>query len=185
MSMMRALVEAEEPHVVLVSDASESWGCGAAGGDRWFQLSWSFTGEVCDWGIMPKEMLPIVIAAAVWGSRWRGLTMKARCDNAAVVATVRSGSCKKRHTMHFRRCLAYLEAMGEFVLVADHIRGVDNVVADALSRDNVSLAHSVMQEAREDAEVIPPSLLALLTASDAVWSEREWSVLHGFTSHKV
>ncbi len=87
--------------------------------------------------------------------------------------------------MHFRRCLAYLEAMGEFVLVADHIRGVDNVVADALSRDNVSLAHSVMQEAREDAEVIPPSLLALLTASDAVWSEREWSVLHGFTSHKV
>ncbi len=184
-SMMRALVEAEEPQVVLVSDASGSWGCGAAWEDRWFQLSWSLTNEVCDWGIMPKEMLPIVIAAAVWGYRWRGLTVKARCDNVAVVATVRSGSCKERHTMHLRRCLAYLEAVGEFVLVADHIRGVDNVVADALSRDNVALAHSLMQEVREDAEVIPPNLLELLTTSDAVWSEREWSVLHGFTSHRV
>ncbi len=40
MSMMRAIVAAEKPQVVLTTDASGSWGCGAVCGPKWFQLDW-------------------------------------------------------------------------------------------------------------------------------------------------
>lgn len=33
-----------------------------------------------------KELVPIVLAVAVWGKEWHGLTVQARCDNSAVVA---------------------------------------------------------------------------------------------------
>ncbi len=61
--------------------------------------------------------------------------MKTRCDNMAVAVAIRSGSCKKVHAMHLRRCLAFMEASSAFVLVSEHIKGEDNVVADALTTD--------------------------------------------------
>lgn len=181
-AMMCSVVAAEQPQVELVTDASGSWGCGAAWNERWFQLSWSMVEEVRAWTIMPKELLPIVVAAAVWGPQWRRLTVKARCDNMAVVATIRSGSCKEQHAMHLRRCLAFIEASVPFVLVAEHIKGEDNVVADALSRDNLNLARSVMQESAVEAEKVPRSLLVLLTETSRSWSELEWNKLQSFCS---
>ena len=41
-----------------------------------------------------KELLLIVLGVAVWGSRWKGLTVTCQCDNAAVVAIVNSGRSK-------------------------------------------------------------------------------------------
>ncbi len=134
---------------------------------------------------MPKELLPIVVAAAVWGRRWRGLTVKATCDNMAVVVTIKSGSCKETHAMHLRRCLAFLEASNTFVLVAEHVRGADNVVADALSRDRLSVALICMQEAAAEAEPVPLGLVEVLTATGAAWSEQQWKVLQSFTLTKA
>ena len=132
-SVMRSIVAVAQPQVEIVSDASSSWRCRAAWAAKWFQLSLGSLVEAREWSIMPQEMLPIVVAAAVWGQQWRGLTVRARCDNVSVVATIKSGSCKEAHTMHLRRCLAYLEVVGGFILVAEHVRGRDNVIVDALS----------------------------------------------------
>ena len=33
-----------------------------------------------------KELIPIVLASAVWGSEWKGSVGRAGCDNSAVVA---------------------------------------------------------------------------------------------------
>ena len=33
--------------------------------------------------------------AAIWGEAWTGKTVRARCDNQVVVATVNSGSCRE------------------------------------------------------------------------------------------
>ncbi len=103
-----------------------------------------------------------------------------KCDNMAVVATIRSGSCKERNTMHMRRCLAFLEAVGMFVLVAEHIKGVDNVVADALSRNNLSLA-TVLQDAAAVPERVPQALVELMTVPMLGWSEQQWDALRSFT----
>ena len=86
--------------------------------------------------------------------------------------------------MHLMRCLAFVEATVPFTLVAEHIRREDNIVADALSRDNIDLARSMMQESAAEAEELPHDLLKLLTAMSRSWSELEWKRLQGFCSAK-
>lgn len=43
-----AVMGEQEPTVVLTSDASSSWGCGAYWGSKWFQLPWSDT----EWSVL-------------------------------------------------------------------------------------------------------------------------------------
>ena len=130
-----------------------------------------------EWSILPKEMLPIVVAAAVWGPQWRGLIVRCKCDNTAVVATIKLGSRKEAHTIHLRRCLASLEAVGEFILLAEHVKGKDNVVADALSRNKLLLSRSVIQGAEKEVEEVPQRLMALLAVGELNWSKQEWTEL--------
>ncbi len=174
-----------EPQATMLSDASGGWGCAATWDGCWFQLSWNEARAAEGWNIMPKELLPIVIAAVVWREQWRGKVVKARCDNMAVVATIQSGSCKESVAMHLRRCLAFIEASVPVTIMAEHIRGVDNTVADALSRDNLEAACSVMQGPVGVAVTIPEGLVELLTAPDRSWRERDWTTLRNFCSTKA
>ena len=95
-------VDRSRPDVVLTSDASGSWGCGAWWETRWFQLQWLGLGESASYGITAKELLPIVVAVASWGKAWQGKAVLARCDNMAVVAIVNSGSSREAEAMHLR-----------------------------------------------------------------------------------
>ena len=79
----------DNPSIICTTDASGSWGCGAWSGQERFQFQW--VEPISSYNITIKELLPIVLAAAVWGSQWKGLTVKVRCDNAAVVAIVNRG----------------------------------------------------------------------------------------------
>ena len=71
------------PDVQLTSDASSKWGCGAfyMYNRYWFQLQWQESLQHMH--ITIKELIPIVLAAAIWGREWTGLTVQARCDNTA------------------------------------------------------------------------------------------------------
>ena len=81
--------------VTMTLDASRSWGCGAftSAGER-FQLQWP--GSWADVHITVKELLPIVLGTPMWGAQWQGRSVKCRCDNAAVVANIRSGSSREQ-----------------------------------------------------------------------------------------
>ena len=87
----------------LVSDASGSWGCGAFVGEslEWFQLKWP--DAWADMHIAAKELYPIVIGAAVWGSQWTGLQVLFLCDNQAVVSTLSSRAVRDPMLMHLIR----------------------------------------------------------------------------------
>ncbi len=108
------------PQVVLTSDASGKWGCGAytSTGD-WFQLK--FPDSWLEVHITVKELLPIVLAVAVWGHLWRGVTVSCRCDNMAVVAIVNSGRSRMDWAMHLMRCLSFFLARWDVTLVCQHI----------------------------------------------------------------
>ena len=56
------------PGVEIWSDASGSWGCGALWGGRWFQLEWSQHQDLAEASIAVKELLPIVVVAAIWAT---------------------------------------------------------------------------------------------------------------------
>ncbi len=123
----------EEPKVVLTSDASGSWGCGAytsMGG--WFQLkfpdSWQNVHKTV------KELLPIVLAVALWRHLWKGVTVSCKCDNMAVVAIVNSGRSRMDKAMHLMRCLSFFLARWDVTLVCQHIPGVEKLYACGVRR---------------------------------------------------
>ena len=70
----------------IISDASGSWGCGAFSTSslKWFQLQWP--PHWASTSIAVKELIPIVVSAAVWGSTWHGSIVQFKSDNQAVVA---------------------------------------------------------------------------------------------------
>ena len=70
----------DSPDIQLISDASGSWGCGAFSGTQCFQLQWSDNTE--QHHITIKELIPIVIAVAIWGKSWPGKTVQAQCDES-------------------------------------------------------------------------------------------------------
>ena len=102
-------------------------------------LPW--VGPILRCHITVKELAPIVVAAALWCKSWRGKLVGVRCDNSAVVNIINQGTSRSPEAMHLMRCLAHLAARGEFRLREVHVRGSDNVLADAISRNNVALFH--------------------------------------------
>ena len=70
------------------SDASSGWGCGAWHSRHWFQLRWDERSAGLQ--IMTKELLPVVLACAVWGPLWAHTRVVCLCDNQAVVACLHS-----------------------------------------------------------------------------------------------
>ena len=80
------------PQVFVTSDASGSWGCGAYVCNTWFQFQWPQ--EMIDEHSAIKELIPVVVAAAIWGGNWAGKSVHFNLDNAAVVALLNSGSSR-------------------------------------------------------------------------------------------
>ena len=71
-----SMMQPAGPTLIMVSVASGSWGCGAAHGDYWFQLQWpdSWATE-----IVPKELVPFVVAAVLRGPFWAGRHVACLC----------------------------------------------------------------------------------------------------------
>ena len=77
------------------SDASGSWGCGAIWAKAWFHFQWwDRLRPLC---ITAKEMIPIVVAAAIFGKEWSGKILEFRVDNMAVAHVV---NATDNHLMH-------------------------------------------------------------------------------------
>ena len=121
--------------VVVTSDASGSWGCSAWSQTSWFQYKWP---EHCNHHISFKELLAqiiIIIAAATWGGGWSGMLVRWKCDNQAAVNVLATCSCRDASMTHILRCLFFYEAHYQFSVMAVHLAGRDNELADDLSRD--------------------------------------------------
>ena len=100
------IINNQNDRLEFTSDASGSWGCGAWHHREWFQLAWDDRSRTLQ--IAVKELIPIIIAAVVWGKNWKGHNVRARCDNGAVVAIVNSRYSKEPILMHMLRCLFFL-----------------------------------------------------------------------------
>ena len=161
----------------ITSDASGSWGCGAFNSQseaEWFQLQWPETW--CSIHITAKELVPIIIAAAVWGRKWQGKAVLCRCDNAAVVAVINSGKSKDALVMHLMRCLFFFQAVFSLSLHAVHLPGKNNVAADCLSRDNLPQFFQQVPTASTHPTQLPDELLNALIHHRPDWTSKKWKV---------
>ncbi len=73
--------------------------------------------------ITVKELLPIMMACAMWGGQWSIMSVKCLCDNSAVMAILNSGTSKNTLAMHLMRCLTFFWAYYNLFLFAEHIPG--------------------------------------------------------------
>ena len=126
-----------------------------------------------------KELLPIVLACGAWGPLWQNSSVLVHCDNQGAVAAVNSGYSKVQAIMHLLRCLFYVRARFKFYLRAVYIPGEYNVLADAISRDNLDLLFSQVPQAATSRIVLPPQLSALLVHSRPDWTSPHWTQLFG------
>ena len=152
----------------MTSDASGSFGCGAFSlSHGWFQIQWPDNWHSLN--IAAKELVPIVIAAALWGHHWKHSCVCFNSDNMAVVGIIRSRTAKDPLLMHLVRCLVFYAASCGFEFIAEHVPGVDNTAADAISRNNIPLQPSHV--------TVPKAVLDLLVTRMPNWGSQEWTVL--------
>ena len=163
------------PQVFVTSDASGNWGCGAFEGTKWLQFKWPRLMEACH--ISVKEIIPIVMAAAIWGEGWSGKSVRFWSDNAAVVALLNSGSSREDNLMHLMRCLVFVMARFNFVVSASHVKGTHNDLADALSRNKKDYFLSHYPQAQANPAYVPQALVDLLIISQPDWTSPHWTLL--------
>ena len=72
-------------------------GCGALFGTQWFQYQWPEGMDKAN--ITRKELIPIILAVAIWGHEWSRKTIVAQCDNLAVVEVLNRGYSREPDIM--------------------------------------------------------------------------------------
>ena len=163
-----------EPSSHVYSDASGGYGCGAVSPTLGYvQLQWSEEGGEMD--ISVEELVPVVLAAAVWGRFWRGQHICFHSDNMAVVSSLQTGTAKSPQLMHLLRCFAFYSAYYRFHSSCVHVPGAMNTAADALSRNNMTLFLSLAPQAQRCP--IPSPLIELLITTRPDWGSPAWTQL--------
>ena len=166
-----SFLQISPPTVHVYSDASGAFGCGAfsiAAG--WFQLQWPESWQ--EVAIAVKEMLPVVVAAALWGHGWSGMHVALHVDNMAVVSILERHSPKDTSLAHLLRCLCFYASIFKFEFSASHIPGQQNIAADALSRNNLTLFSLLYPQVPHSP--VPRIIQRLLLHSPPDWSSQAW-----------
>jgi hypothetical protein len=134
-------------------------GYAAVCGRQWFHGRWTPEQELAardatmDRDSMPwKELFAIVAAAATWGAGWARRKVIFFTDCMPVVQALEKGASRTRRIMQLIRALHYYAARDHFVYRAEHIAGVNNSIADELSR-----VHDVTQLSTGCRRSIDPS----------------------------
>ena len=117
------------------------------------------------------------LTIAMWGRDWQGRSIRCRCDNAAVVAVLRSGWCKNKYAMYLLRSLYFFLAAYQIRLNSEHIKGSRNRLADALSCNNHHMFLSELSSAQQVPTGIPSLLRRLLVDHQVDWMSRAWKDL--------
>ena len=88
---------------------------------------------------MHLEMVNILMAIRLFKFQWASRKVFIRCDNEAVVTVLRTGKTRDPFLAACARNIWLESALSDIDLQYGHIRGVDNRVADMLSRRQGSL----------------------------------------------
>jgi hypothetical protein len=148
----------ENRDLQLFTDASGEIGFGGYFDGKWFQGEWPVACKAAKHSIAWLEFFPVVVAIVLWGDLLKGKRIIIRSDNAAVVAILNKQTSKCPAIMSLLRffvlqCLKYNVAFS-----ARHIPGIDNNLADALSRLQVKRFRKIAPEADKLGTPVPQFL---------------------------
>ncbi|XP_055349958.1 uncharacterized protein LOC129596648 [Paramacrobiotus metropolitanus] len=158
----------------LYTDASATLGLGAFYHDEWFQLRWPEWILQSPPSIEYLEMVPILLAMIVWGPKLRRRRVVFHTDNAGAVeawAHLRSSS---PGVLDLMRRMTRAAADNNFTLTLKHVRGVDNGIADALSRFQTQRFRILAPRA----SVSPTSCPDIFASLQVSYNQAEHSLAH-------
>ena len=139
----------------LFTDASGK-GLGGIFQNSWFSAPWPHS--YSDTDINFREMFAVYVAISLWGARLRDKQIIVYCDNKDVVTIWSTGTCKNKDYMNLVRKLFFVCASWNINLLALHIPGSKNKIADILSRLQVNELHRLVPSAEEYPTPIPDKL---------------------------
>ena len=162
------------PSVHVYTDASTSFGCGAfVQSVGWFSLQWP--SSCAGAGISSLELVPVVIAAALWGEHWSGQHVCFHSDNTGVVSVLKSRTAETPFQMHLLRCFSLYCGIFHFTYSVMHVPGARNSAADALSRNDINLFSFLVPQTPHSA--VPQATFDLLVQSRPEWGSQSWTNL--------
>ena len=97
-SVFHDLEWTRSPDLDLYTDVSDI-GFGGYFQGRWFLESWP--AEFVREPIMVRELVPIIVACALWGESWKGKKLRVHCDNLPMVMAWEKGYRKNKLAIHF------------------------------------------------------------------------------------
>ena len=167
-----ALFPLPSPSHHIYSDASGSFGCGAVNTNlnSWFQLQCPQAWE--DVGIAAKELVPIVVAAVLWGPAWNNSHIRFHSDNEAVVTVIQKRHAKHPVLTHLLRGLYFCSSVYLFHFSASHVSGSLNVIADAILRNHLAILHSLIPQATQE---MIPTAVSMFLLSLPQWGSPNWT----------
>lgn len=119
----------------LATDASTTFGYGAIFGLHWFSGLWNNGWE--HQNITLLELYPIVLAVEIWGSSIKNKFINFHTDNLSLVSIINKQTSRDPLIMGLVRRLVITCLSYNINFRAKHIMGSKNVLADALSRQEI------------------------------------------------
>ena len=116
------------------------------------------------------------MVAIVWGHHWSGKLIQFNCYNEAVVLTLNSLSCKDKGLPSLLRCMIFIGAKYSFWFSSVHILGHLNIIADAISHNQMKMFYSQAPSAIEPFPInIPHTLPEVLYRDPPDWHSPAWT----------
>ena len=142
------------PSVNLYTDASGQIGFGIYFNGEWVAQKWpdKFAQNSIQW----KELFPIYLACYIWGKQFHEKRLLFHCDNMAITNIWATGTSKCTKIMSLVRKIFFIAAENNFTVNIKHIPGIDNSVADSLSRFQMPRFRQLAPMAAPLETVIPP-----------------------------
>ena len=101
------------------------------------------------------EPYPIVLSSVIWAHQFQNRTKEFHIDNWDLVSVINKCSSPKPHIRCLVRALVLAILRFNFVVYAFHIPGVQNVLADALSRKQIRHFMALHPQPERDPVIIP------------------------------
>ena len=144
--------------VEVSSEAAGLIGYGGYMKGHWFAGSWALSQQLQS--IAYKERIPIVLAAHTWGHFWVKKHVLFHSDNDTAVHILNTRTSRVPCLMWLLCSLLFSTVRHSFSFSSQHVPGVNNQLADALSRFSWQEFWHLAVDAQPLSTLVPPELLA-------------------------
>ncbi|KAM3929144.1 LOW QUALITY PROTEIN: uncharacterized protein RB166_006928 [Leptodactylus fuscus] len=153
-------LEVGNSELSLYTDASGSYGFGAVFGFEWCAEPWPPSWRELGWcsNLTLLEIFPIVVSVVLWGESLRDRCVCFWCDNQSVVNAINHLSSSSPPVLSLLRFLVLRCLELNIWFRARHVPGIQNSVADALSRCHLQVFRQLLPGASLEGLSCPPFL---------------------------